>query len=194
MVRQCLGTLVSDGHVIVVDNSTAPYFALSSSTSSSFSKLSFKTNPHLKIGYLSVKEAIQYDQVISGHGYLVHEGKSFIKQSTEIEHLNHDFSTEMAPRTALGADQHGNILVAELDGNERIYQGISLSGWADFLVDIGFYEAINLDGGGSATDVLNGKVVNKCSDPCLVYKSWKYLCPGSILYCQRPVTSIICVK
>ena len=46
------------------------------------------------------------------------------------------------------------FLVCSLDLNE----------FADFLVSLGIINAINLDGGGSATAVLNGSVINYPSD------------------------------
>lgn len=41
---------------------------------------------------------------------------------------------------------------------------MSLQGLAEYLLSIGAVDAINLDGGGSTTMVLDGKVVNKPSD------------------------------
>lgn len=41
---------------------------------------------------------------------------------------------------------------------------IDLNGFADLLVTLGLINAVNLDGGGSATAVVNGSVVNYPSD------------------------------
>lgn len=41
---------------------------------------------------------------------------------------------------------------------------MSLNAFADLLVTLGLVNAVNLDGGGSATAVLNGSVINYPSD------------------------------
>ena len=48
---------------------------------------------------------------------------------------------------------------------------VDLHTFADFLVRRGLVNAINLDGGGSATTVLNGTLVNYPSD------QWLEFCP-----------------
>ena len=44
------------------------------------------------------------------------------------------------------------------------FQRIDLYNFADLLLKLGFVNAINLDGGGSATMVINNTVVNYPSD------------------------------
>ena len=41
---------------------------------------------------------------------------------------------------------------------------VALNEFADFMLSLGAYQALNLDGGGSTTMVINGKVVNSPSD------------------------------
>ena len=51
------------------------------------------------------------------------------------------------------------------DGRQPDYSvGMSLQELAEFLLGLGAIDAMNLDGGGSTTMVLNGKVVNQPSD------------------------------
>lgn len=57
---------------------------------------------------------------------------------------------------------------------------------ADLLVDLGVQNAINLDGGGSATAVQNGTVVNFPSDECPAAYH------GVTTSCERAVTSVTC--
>lgn len=46
----------------------------------------------------------------------------------------------------------------------NIIYRVNLYEFASLLKDLGFFNAINLDGGGSATCVINGAVVNYPSD------------------------------
>ena len=42
--------------------------------------------------------------------------------------------------------------------------GMTLNEFADFMLSLEAYQALNFDGGGSTTMVVNGKVVNSPSD------------------------------
>lgn len=57
------------------------------------------------------------------------------------------------PRTAAGIDEQGRYLwLIVVDGKQPRYsQGIGLEDLADIMVQLGVYDAIELDGGGSAT-------------------------------------------
>ncbi|XP_043543964.1 N-acetylglucosamine-1-phosphodiester alpha-N-acetylglucosaminidase isoform X2 [Chiloscyllium plagiosum] len=62
--------------------------------------------------------------------------------------------------------------------------GLSLWDVARFLKDHGVINAINLDGGGSATLVLNGSLANYPSDHCSSDPMWR---------CPRAVSTVVCV-
>jgi exopolysaccharide biosynthesis protein len=76
------------------------------------------------------------------------------------------FATDLHPRTAIGALADGRALLLVADGRrapERV--GLALDDLAKLLIELGAIEAINLDGGGSTTMVVRGKVMNFPSDP-----------------------------
>ncbi len=52
-----------------------------------------------------------------------------------------------------------------VDGRTRISVGMSLVEFADLMLASGAYQGMNLDGGGSTTLVIDGKIVNAPSDP-----------------------------
>lgn len=56
------------------------------------------------------------------------------------------------PRVAIGITQEGRVLVMVVDGRQKGYsEGVTLKELADLLVRYGVKDAVNLDGGGSAT-------------------------------------------
>ena len=63
------------------------------------------------------------------------------------------------PRTALGLSRNARTLIlAVVDGRQPGYSaGMALSDLANLLVENGAYTAVNLDGGGSSTMVVEGK-------------------------------------
>ena len=75
------------------------------------------------------------------------------------------FATDLHPRTAMASLADGRALLLVVDGRQPgVSVGMSLHELAQLLIDMGATEAINLDGGGSTTMVVRGKIVNHPSD------------------------------
>lgn len=68
------------------------------------------------------------------------------------------------PRTAIARTQSGSILLVVADGRQPASVGLTIPELARILLMLGAVEAMNLDGGGSSTMVINGRVVNSPSD------------------------------
>jgi exopolysaccharide biosynthesis protein len=69
------------------------------------------------------------------------------------------------PRTGVGATADGRLLLVTVDGRQPDHSvGMTLREFAELFVGLGAQAAINLDGGGSTTMVLDGTVVNRFSD------------------------------
>lgn len=66
--------------------------------------------------------------------------------------------SELHPRTAIGYSQNGRYLyLVVVDGRQPLYsEGITLAELADELIALGAEYAMNLDGGGSSTMVVEG--------------------------------------
>lgn len=75
------------------------------------------------------------------------------------------FGEARHPRTAVGWREDGTLLLVTVDGRQPGYSdGMSLAELADLFRRLGAVEALNLDGGGSTTMVVRGRVVNRPSD------------------------------
>jgi len=68
------------------------------------------------------------------------------------------------PRTAFALASRGTFLFVTLDGRQSRSTGMKLDEFAAELIALGAAEAINLDGGGSTTMVVDGVVRNSPSD------------------------------
>ena len=64
------------------------------------------------------------------------------------------------PRTAAGITADGTLVLLLVDGRQRRSRGVRLEELASILVGIGAEVALNLDGGGSSSLVVNGKLLN----------------------------------
>jgi len=101
--------------------------------------------------------------IVGGGPQLVKDGRVAI--TFEAEKVAPKFVSDRHPRTAIARLKDDRVLVVTVDGRQPgVSAGMSLSELADLLLEFGATEAINLDGGGSTTMVVNGKLVNKPSD------------------------------
>jgi hypothetical protein len=70
------------------------------------------------------------------------------------------------PRTMAGVDARGRVLLVAVDGRQAGRSaGLSILEAAQVMRALGAVTAMNLDGGGSTTMVLEGQVVSRPSDP-----------------------------
>ncbi len=85
---------------------------------------------------------------VSGDRMLVEKGK-------KVENLE---SQSVEPRSAAGANQNGRwLFLVVIDGRQPGYsEGATFPELADFLLTLGVYTALNLDGGGSSALVIEG--------------------------------------
>lgn len=94
-------------------------------------------------------------QVLSFGPTLVENGKVTVSEDAEVGQ-----SQASNPRTAIGQVGKNHYVVVVSDGRTSESTGLSLYQLANVMKKHGATYAYNLDGGGSSTMVLNGKVIN----------------------------------
>jgi hypothetical protein len=101
---------------------------------------------------------------IGGGPVLVHNGKRQKPPPRAFESGEYEYASmfERHPRAAIGWNEHYFFLV-EVDGRQRLSIGMTLDELSAFLINLGCDEAMNFDGGGSATLWYEGEVRN---NPC----------------------------
>ena len=102
------------------------------------------------------------EDIVSGVPQLIKDGK--IDIDWQEEKSSKSFVETHHPRTAAAKLKDGKFLLVTVDGRSEESGGMSLYQLADFLLEQGATDALNLDGGGSSTMFLDGKVVNHPSD------------------------------
>jgi exopolysaccharide biosynthesis protein len=102
------------------------------------------------------------EDITNGVPHLIKNGK--IDITWEQEKASKSFVETRHPRTAVAKLKDGKFLMITVDGRSESSGGLSLYDLADYLLSIGAVDAMNLDGGGSTTMFLDGKVVNTPSD------------------------------
>jgi len=89
------------------------------------------------------------------------------------------------PRTAVALTTDKKIICAIVEGRQELIEGMSQTGLADLLIKMKAVRAINLDGGGSSSIILNGCLMNRPSGGFS-----PFALPGR----QRPIHSIFYFK
>ena len=94
---------------------------------------------------------------VGGNPTLMEEGKIMVGKSSDPFFAHH-------PRTGVGVTKTGKVIFVTVDGRQRRSTGMTLVQFARFFRSLGAHSALNLDGGGSTTMVVRGRVVNRPSD------------------------------
>lgn len=103
------------------------------------------------------------EDIVGGGPKIVTAGR--IDITLDADKVQPSFSTTRHPRTAIASLPGNKALLVVVDGRQpALSVGMSLDELARLLIELGAVEAINLDGGGSSTMTIDGKVVNHPSD------------------------------
>ncbi len=102
---------------------------------------------------------------VGGGPVLIQNGEIKITNNEEMKFSGKSGLTDKHPRTCMGYTKDGLLIVMVIQGRMKgIAEGASLLQEAKLLQDIGCWEALNLDGGGSSCLLVNGKETIQPSD------------------------------
>ncbi|MBI2427424.1 MAG: phosphodiester glycosidase family protein [Ignavibacteriales bacterium] len=120
---------------------------------------------YLAYNSASTPTAKRIVQLISGNGHLIKNGVAYPALG-DYDQSGSGFNDVRHPRTFLGINEDTTkVYLCTVDGRQATSLGMTFTEMANFLVALGLKDAFNLDGGGSTTMVVRGKVVNAPSDP-----------------------------
>ncbi|KAM9723892.1 N-acetylglucosamine-1-phosphodiester alpha-N-acetylglucosaminidase isoform 1-T1 [Menidia menidia] len=179
---ECLGNVVSDSRLVRDSGGVQN------------AQFGIRRDGSLVFGYLSQEDVLDqsnpFVQLVSGVIWLLRNGEIYINQSLEAECDKtqetgnlHYFANVVSARTAVGHDAEGKLILFQIDGQTEV-RGMNLWEFAAFLKENGVINAINLDGGGSSTYVVNGSLASYPSDHSKPDARWRQ---------GRNVSTILCV-
>jgi exopolysaccharide biosynthesis protein len=102
-------------------------------------------------------------QAVGGGPWLVRNGQAYV-DGVQEGMSEAGFTQAKHPRSAIGVTATGELLIVAVDGRQAMSRGVSLPELAQYMLKIGAVQAINLDGGGSTSMVIDGLYVNSPSD------------------------------
>ncbi|XP_070692131.1 N-acetylglucosamine-1-phosphodiester alpha-N-acetylglucosaminidase [Pempheris klunzingeri] len=178
----CLGNVVSDGRMVRDGGGVQN------------AQFGIRRDGSLVFGYLSQEDVLDqsnpFVQLVSGVVWLLRNGEVYINQSlaaecdkTQETGQFRTFVDVVSARTAVGHDAEGRLILYQFDGQTGV-RGMNLWEMAEALKKYGVINAINLDGGGSSTYVIDGSLASYPSDHCVEDSRWR---------CGRRVSTILCV-
>jgi exopolysaccharide biosynthesis protein len=127
--------------------------------------------------------------IIGGWPRILRDGENVANDASTIEGTLSGNAEARHPRTAVGFSRDSSTLVLlTVDGRSENSGGMTLLELADMMRQLGAWQAMNFDGGGSTTMVIDGRVVNHPSDhqgeravgnALLVVSRTRYQIPGT---------------
>ncbi|MFP5351634.1 MAG: phosphodiester glycosidase family protein [Actinomycetota bacterium] len=99
----------------------------------------------------------QVIETIGGNPTLLENGLITAESCTD------SYFCERNPRTGIGVDAMGKLLLVTVDGRQKDSVGMTPVAFARLFEWLGATSALNLDGGGSTTMWVRGRVVNRVS-------------------------------
>ncbi|RCX17946.1 exopolysaccharide biosynthesis protein [Anaerobacterium chartisolvens] len=144
-----MGFIISGGRVI---------YSQLESEKERIDTAAFTKDGMLIVGKHSLEQLKEYGvkEAVSFGPPLIVNGKPSISQG--------DGGWGIAPRTAIGQRETGEVLLLTVDGRSASTFGATLRDIQDILLTYGAVNAVNLDGGSSTTMFFNGRVINTPSD------------------------------
>ncbi|MBQ7575983.1 MAG: phosphodiester glycosidase family protein [Bacteroidales bacterium] len=105
---------------------------------------------------LDWEDGIEAEDILSSGPLLISGGVPEVFKDVK-------FNTNRHPRTAVGILPDGSKVFVVVDGRSSKSQGVTIGEMQKIMMWLGCTDALNLDGGGSSTMVVRGKIVNH---PC----------------------------
>lgn len=101
-----------------------------------------------------------YPNIMGGGPLLLKQGQTVL--NAEAESFNSSFATQAAPRSAVGVQSNGQVLLVTVHYSPGS-RGITLVELAQLMQQLGSVDALNLDGGSSSSLYLGGQLLNRNS-------------------------------
>jgi hypothetical protein len=107
---------------------------------------------------LRLETAVDAVESLGAHPVLLRDGQRVFADVAD------GFTRLRNPRTLLGWNPSGEVVMVTVDGRNDDAEGMSLAQAADLLLGLGATDGVNFDGGGGTTFVVAGNVENLPSD------------------------------
>lgn len=105
----------------------------------------------------NLQEVVNF--VVGSTYSIVQDGKKNLENAEVFAH-----SDQRHPRSLFGQKKDGRYILAVIDGRNKNSRGVTATQSAEIMLNLGAVEAVNFDGGGSSTLIVDGEIRNTPSD------------------------------
>ncbi|MGH2553834.1 MAG: phosphodiester glycosidase family protein [Chitinophagaceae bacterium] len=119
--------------------------------------------PHHTSASQSLFTKWKMQTAMGGGPVLLQSGEIKITNNEELKFAGKAIN-DKHPRTAMGYTKDGKLIILVIEGRNKNAGGATLTQEAQIFKDLGCWEALNLDGGGSSCMLVNGKETIRVSD------------------------------
>lgn len=145
------------GKKVIIDRVMTNYSLRDSPSPSAIAVIPVSQPP-----YTTAEQWAKIDNIVGGSPVLIKNGVRI--NDFESEKVLDSFIKKRHPRTAVGVKKNGDWVFVVVDGRFFfLFGGMTIQKLADFMLNLGCVEALNLDGGGSSTMFIDGAVINSPS-------------------------------
>ncbi len=103
--------------------------------------------------------------IVGGWPRILRDGENVAGDAATLEGTLSRNAESRHPRTAIGFSRDSStLLLLTVDGRSENSGGMTLIELANTMRELGAWQAMNFDGGGSTAMVVEGKLVNRPSD------------------------------
>ncbi len=114
-----------------------------------------------KPGIVSYEKAKYWDVAYAMHAGPVLISENRLNVTSEEEVFFNTPVDGVQPRSAIGYNDKGDLVIMVVDGRQVDSRGAYLKELAIIMSQFKCFEALNLDGGGSSALIVNGKLINR---------------------------------
>lgn len=129
---------------------------------------------------IHIRTGLDVVESVGAHPVLLRNGQKVFPDVAD------GFTQLRTPRTLIGWNPAGEVVLVAVDGRRTDAKGMSLSEAADLLLGLGATDGANFDGGGGTTLVIGGTVANLPSDDDPAPAGSNEVAPGSF---ERPAAN-----
>ena len=122
-----------------------------------------KAYQQIEVNLTSFFRKWKMQTAIGGGPVLLHNGDIRITNNEELKFAGKAIN-DKHPRTAIGYTKSNKLIILMVEGRNPVAHGATLGQEAQIFKDLGCWEALNLDGGGSSCMLVNGRETIKVSD------------------------------
>jgi len=131
----------------------------------------------------------QAEHALAAGPLLIQDGNRTTRAMWEAEGFAHAVHNDRAhPRTIIGFTADGETLLVTVDGRQQGSSGVTTDEAIDLMLELGALDALMLDGGGSTTMAVDGRITNR---PCCDAPGFRWVATSMVVHSSVETPDVV---